>query len=306
MFIEEYLKDLRAQRFRPDALARYVSRAWQRGKSDIAANPGASRSIVVLGLALFGAAFAGCVALALSSDLVTARRVLLWSGLWLLPLTAGLLLHVGLLRDRDGYSLSAVNLPTALTAARLAVVPALAVTLLTHHWRAAFWIFIAAMWSDVLDGWLARRLRQETRLGTIFDPVTDIIFGLALFLSLGAVHLVGPWVVALAVFRFGGLLVGGAILNVFYGPVRVNSTLPGKVSGFIMGVLLGFLLLGPSYGAGRLGPILTPLAQDGAGVLLAGGVVHGAFLAWHNRRAIAEAQAEKVIRDVRFGPRPGA
>jgi hypothetical protein len=73
-----------------------------------------------------------------------------------------------------------------------------------------------------------------------------------------------------------------------------------------MGVLAGFLLLGPSYGAGRLGPILTPLAQDGAGVLLAAGVLHGAFLAWHNKRAVLDAEAEKVIRDVRFGPRPGA
>jgi cardiolipin synthase (CMP-forming) len=305
VFIEEHLQELRRERYRPGAVGRYVARAWQRGREDVARNPEAARSIVVLGLTLFALAFVGSVGVALGIGLVEARRVLLWTGLWLIPLTGALLLHVGLLRDRQGFPLSAVNLPTAVTAARLAVVPATALLLVHHRWQAAFWVVLAAMFSDVLDGWLARRLRQETQLGAVVDPVTDIFFHLTLFLSLWASGLLAGWVAALAAVRYGGLLFGGVYLYVAHGPVRINSTLPGKISGFAMSVMLGFLLLGAAYGAGPLGPVLLPLAQDAVGVLLAGGVVHGAIMGWYNlRHAHAEAGAQrKVIRGVRFGDR---
>lgn len=305
MFVEEYLQDLRRERYRPAAVARYVARAWQRGREEAARNPGAARSVVVLGLTLFGLAFVGAVAIALGAGLGEARRILVWTGLWLIPLTGVLLLHVGLLRDRDGYRLSAVNLPTAFTVARLAVVPAMALLLLDQHWRAAFWVVIAAMLSDVVDGWLARRLRQETKLGAVLDPVTDIFFHLTLFLSLWGAGLLAGWVAALAALRYGGLLVGGLYLYVAHGPVRINSTLPGKASGFVMSVMVGFVLLGAAYGAGALGPVLLPLARDAIGVLLAAGVIHGAIMGWYNlRHAHAEAEAQRrVIRGVRFGDR---
>ncbi len=305
MFIEEYLQDLRRERYRPAAVGRYVARAWQRGRVDVARSPEAARSIVVLGLALFGLAFIGSVAVALGAGLVEARRILLWTGLWLIPLTGCLLLHVGLLRDRQGYALSSVNLPTAVTAVRLASVPAMALLLVHHHWKAAFWVVIAAMLSDVVDGWLARRLNQETQLGVVIDPVTDIFFHLTLFVSLWGAGLLAGWVAALAAVRYGGLLLGSFYLYVAHGPVRINSTLPGKISGFVMSVMVGFLLLGASYGAGTLGPVLLPLTQDAVGVLLAGGVVHGAIMGWYNlRHAHAEAEAQrKVIRGVRFGDR---
>ena len=242
------------------------------------------------------------MALGLSSAVDTARRVLVWTGLWLVPITTGLVLHVGLLRDREGYSLSAINPATALTAARLAVVPALCFTLIEGHAQAAFWIFIAAMASDVLDGWLARAMGQETGLGAVLDPITDIVFGLALFLAMRAAGLVSSLAAGIAVLRYGGLLAGGTFLYVTHGPVRINSTLPGKIGGLLLGVIVGFLLLGPAYGAGRFGPVLTPLARDAVVVLLAAGVLHGAVLGWHNWRHAEEAP-EKVIRGVRFGGR---
>jgi cardiolipin synthase len=305
VFIEEYLRDLRRDRYRPAAIGRYVSRAWQRARLDVAGNPQGARSVLVLGIALFGLAFVGAVVLAIGAGLGDARRALMWTGLWLIALTGSLLAHVGLLRDRNGYPLSSVNLPTALTALRLALVPAVVLLLLDHHWKTAFWVFLGGMGSDVLDGWMARHFRQETSLGAILDPVTDLFFHLALFLSLWGAGLVGGWVALLASVRYGGLLLGGGYLYVAHGPVRINSTLPGKITGFITGVLVGFILLGPSYGAGRLGPVLTPLAQDGLVLLLAAGVVHAAFMGWYNlRHARAEAEeARKVITGVRFGDR---
>ena len=167
LFVEEYLKDLRHDRYRPAAVARYVSRTWEKAKGDIAANPQGARSVLLLGLVLFGLAFVASVGLAINTDLSSARATLAWTGVWLLLLTTGIFLHIGLLRDRDGYPLSYINLPTAITTFRLALVPVLAVMLIDGHWRIAFWIFIIGSLSDVVDGWLARRWRQETSLGMV-------------------------------------------------------------------------------------------------------------------------------------------
>ncbi len=302
MFIEEYLQELRQGRFAPAAFARYAARAWQRGRLDVAANPEAARSLVILGILLFWASFLGALALGISDGLRDARLVLISTGLWLIPVTGGLVLHVGMLRDRQGYRLSGVNLPTVVTTARLAAVPAMYLLLCGRHWQAAFWLFLIAMLSDVVDGWTARHLGQETPLGKVLDPITDIFFHLALFLGLWRVGLVGPWAGGLATFRYGGLLLGGIYIYLVHGPVRINSTLPGKVSGFVLAVLLGFLLLGPAYGAGPVGRVLLPLAHDAVVVLLAAGIVHGAFMGWHNLRH-ASAESRGVITDVRFGDR---
>jgi hypothetical protein len=117
---------------------------------------------------------------------------------------------------------------------------------------------------------------------------------------MGAAGLVSGLAAALALLRYGGFLVGGVLLYVTHGPVRINSTLPGKIGGLLLGIIVGFLLLGPAYGAGRFGAVLTPLARDAAVVLLAAGVLHGAVLGWYNWKH-AEAAHEKVIRGVRFG-----
>lgn len=303
MFVEEYLQEVRAAGYRPAAWSAYFSKAWRKVKADAAANPDAVRSILLLGLAFFGFFFVISVLLAFATDLGTARRVLLWTGALLVPISGGLLLHVGLLTDRAGYPLPSVNLPTAVTVLRVALVPLLVIALVEGHWRTAFWVFQVAAWSDVVDGWLARRMRQETRLGQMLDPITDILFHLALFLGLYYARLVGPWVLWFAVLRYGGLLVGGAFLTVTRGPVRIQSTLPGKVTGFLLGVLVGFRLLVPAYGAGEVGRVLMPLAHDGLLVLLAGSVVHAGVMGWFNFRhaALAAEASRRVIRGVRFG-----
>jgi cardiolipin synthase len=303
VFVEEYLQEVRAAGYRLAAWALYFSKSWRKVKGDAAANPDAVRSILLLALALFGLFFLLSLGLAFATDLATARRVLLWTGALLVPISGALLLHVGLLTDRAGYPLPSVNLPTVVTVLRLVVIPLLVIAVVEGHWRTAFWVFLVAAWSDVADGWLARRTRQETRLGQVLDPITDILFHLSLFVALHAANLVGAWVLWLAVLRYGGLLVGGIFLTVTRGPVRIQSTLPGKVTGLLLGILVGFLLLIPAYGAGAVGRVLMPLAHDGLLVLLAGSVVHAVIMGWFNYRhaALAAEASRRVIRGVRFG-----
>lgn len=69
-----------------------------------------------------------------------------------------------------------MNLPTKITAARLALIPVFAVLYLVNfpfHMVAATAVFAVAALTDWLDGHLARKLNQVTDLGKFLDPIAD-------------------------------------------------------------------------------------------------------------------------------------
>src|ERR1039458_1389330 len=82
------------------------------------------------------------------------------------------------------------NLPNILTWLRILAIPLVVLLYLIgprNHWSLAYPIsgllFAAAAITDSLDGYLARRLGQTTRLGAFLDPVADkLIVAVALVL----------------------------------------------------------------------------------------------------------------------------
>src|SRR5450432_4282931 len=82
------------------------------------------------------------------------------------------------------------NLPNILTWLRILAIPLVVVLFLLgprNHWSLAYpvagLLFAAAAITDSLDGYLARRLGQTTRLGAFLDPVADkLIVAVALVL----------------------------------------------------------------------------------------------------------------------------
>jgi CDP-diacylglycerol--glycerol-3-phosphate 3-phosphatidyltransferase len=82
-----------------------------------------------------------------------------------------------------------INLPNFLTLARLVVIPFLVFVFYLpfngSHLAAAV-IFIMASLTDWLDGYLARSLKQSTRLGAFLDPVADkVMVSIVLVLIVG-------------------------------------------------------------------------------------------------------------------------
>src|ERR1700724_2895442 len=82
------------------------------------------------------------------------------------------------------------NLPNILTWLRILAIPLVVLLFLvgpSNHWSLAYPIagllFAAAAITDSLDGYLARRLGQTTRLGAFLDPVADkLVVAVALVL----------------------------------------------------------------------------------------------------------------------------
>ena len=69
-----------------------------------------------------------------------------------------------------------MNIPNALTASRILLLPILVAvfdTSLKYPNTLAILIVIIASFTDFLDGWVARRYNQGSMLGKIFDPIAD-------------------------------------------------------------------------------------------------------------------------------------
>lgn len=71
------------------------------------------------------------------------------------------------------------------------------------YFDAAFYVFIVAVLSDILDGYLARKNGEVTDFGRIADPFVDkiIICGGFIIFVLFAQHMLAPWMVVLIVSR---------------------------------------------------------------------------------------------------------
>ena len=302
MFFEEYLQDLRRERFSPPALIHYARRASAELRRHMDANPGAVRSIWSIAVGFFAAAFIAAAVMAITYDRHLAYDFFLGVSLAILPAFGLVTLHVGLLRDREGFRLSALNLPTTLTLLRVVLVPALTLFLVERHFLLALATFALAELTDVADGWIARRTGQITMLGTVLDPLVDIVFNLSVFAALAVSGLLPAWVAWVAVARYSLLLVGGACMYLFVGPLRIQPTLFGRMTGVLMAALVAFLTL-LHVPNGPLPESLTPLTEIALGVLLSATVAQVLILGWYNLRIMTgkvEAPG-RVVGDVRWG-----
>lgn len=97
-----------------------------------------------------------------------------------------------------------VTLPDQLTVARVVAVPVVVVLYAWDFPNHAYWatmVFVAAMATDQLDGWLARRRGTSSQLGKLLDPVADKVLVLAALVMLVAESVAPAWMVALIVVR---------------------------------------------------------------------------------------------------------
>jgi CDP-diacylglycerol---glycerol-3-phosphate 3-phosphatidyltransferase len=104
-----------------------------------------------------------------------------------------------------------MNLPNAITVARIFLVPLLVVVLLTkfegkqivgvRHELVGAVIFAIASLTDWLDGYLARRRKQITTFGRLMDPLADKLLVTAAFVSIVQMGLAPAWMVAVILGR---------------------------------------------------------------------------------------------------------
>jgi cardiolipin synthase len=65
------------------------------------------------------------------------------------------------------------QLPNAITLSRIALIPVIGSSILAKNYSATFPLFAYCAASDLADGWLARRLKCKSKLGSVLDPLAD-------------------------------------------------------------------------------------------------------------------------------------
>lgn len=147
-----------------------------------------------------------------------------------------------------------MNLPNALTLLRIFIVPLLVVVLLTpfsENWLGfprhilGVGLFLGAALTDYLDGHLARRRDQVTRLGQLLDPIADKLLISAALISLVENQLAPAWAVVIIIgreFAVTGLRSIAAVDGVV-----ISASGMGKAK-MLLQVLTVALLIGSSVG----------------------------------------------------------
>lgn len=150
----------------------------------------------------------------------------------------------------------ALTFANKITIGRILAVPFLIAALLYYtperdHLRlVALGIFLFAVISDVIDGYVARTRRQKTPAGLILDPLADKLLLISAFLCLYRLRIFFPlaapplWLVIAVISRDAILLIGGTLIYITHRNFFIEATRWGKASTFFQVLTVLAALLG--------------------------------------------------------------
>jgi CDP-diacylglycerol--glycerol-3-phosphate 3-phosphatidyltransferase len=107
-------------------------------------------------------------------------------------------------------------------------------------------IFLIAAASDGVDGYIARRYNQRSRLGVILDPIADkgLLLAGIITLSLSNWRFEFPvWFPVLVVARDVIVVAGAIALHMLNGSVRVKPSWTGKIATVLQMIAIGCVML---------------------------------------------------------------
>ncbi len=241
-FTRELIEDLTRDRFRPGSVWTFFSRSWTRSLEDFRDVPGRVQSAwrwSALG------AMVGATVLAVSFTFHPTRVTVEASGLWLLWYVAAVffvLTHLGMVDDSHGRAYDRLLWPNGLSFLRLGLAPLVMWPCLAAAPRSATapaWatLILGLALTDALDGWVARRLNTQTRMGRMLDPLADVAFSTFLVAGLFQAGTLPAPLFALMVLRYPGALMAVVVLYFLRGPAPLRPTAIGKTS-FVMSNLV--------------------------------------------------------------------
>jgi cardiolipin synthase (CMP-forming) len=154
-----------------------------------------------------------------------------------------------------------MNIPNSLTILRILLIPVYIGFMTYGQFGAALLSLLLAGLTDAVDGPIARKLNQRTRLGTFLDPLADKLLLTSGFISLAILHLVPSWLVILVVSRDVILLLGTAVAHLTNSPIDITPTFLGKGTTLLQlaYVLLVVLMTWLGYGIDALTPLLIAM-----------------------------------------------
>jgi cardiolipin synthase len=125
-----------------------------------------------------------------------------------------------------------LTIPNLFTFLRVLLTPWIVIELARGNYMTGGWTFGGAAFTDVLDGFLARRLGDHSKIGQYFDPIADKILLSSIYIGLALGKAVPWWIVGLIFARDLWILGLSAIALSFTRFRRLRPSVWGKASTF--------------------------------------------------------------------------
>jgi len=120
------------------------------------------------------------------------------------------------------------SIPNMISFSRIILIPLLVYFLANGNFILAICTFVIASFTDILDGWMARKLKQVTEFGEFIDPLADKIFVISALIAIIAIdpnmHLFDLWMII--------VIVGRDILITIMRWLAIKQNKPIKTSNF--------------------------------------------------------------------------
>jgi cardiolipin synthase len=141
-----------------------------------------------------------------------------------------------------------LTVPNALSLLRLLLIPVFLVLLIAEQYLWALATLVVSSITDFVDGYIARRFNQISRVGQLLDPAADRLFIFSTLIGLAVRGFLPWWLVGVIVARDLLLVVLGVILAQHrYGPLPVHHL--GKMGTFALLAAMPVLVLGAAFPA---------------------------------------------------------
>ena len=162
------------------------------------------------------------------------------------------------------------TIPNTLTTLRLLAAPGVPIMFLYFHRPLADWfaltLFVSAAITDYFDGYLARLWKQESKFGTMLDPIADKAMVVIALLILTGYSGMNPWLILPAtVIMFREIFVGGLreYLGAKAGLLKVTKLAKWKTTAQMVAIAVLFLGTGLEHleGIARQGKTVEEYAS---------------------------------------------
>ncbi len=131
-----------------------------------------------------------------------------------------------------------ILIPSFISSIRIVLAPLMFLSFLNGFLVLSFIVFISAILTDALDGYLARKLNVTSNFGAYLDTVADFILILTAFSAFMIVGLYPYWILILIIFMFLQFILTSGTKTPVYDPF-------GKYYGSFLFLSVGLTLLFP-------------------------------------------------------------
>ncbi|MCG3205894.1 MAG: CDP-diacylglycerol--glycerol-3-phosphate 3-phosphatidyltransferase [Elusimicrobia bacterium] len=123
-----------------------------------------------------------------------------------------------------------MNLPNKITILRILLVPLIVIGLIEHQTALVYVLMALCMATDFLDGLIARRTGQHTKLGAFLDPMADKLLLISVFMTLAFMRSIPMWTFIIVFSRDLLIVLGWFVIFLLTGSSHIEPRPLGKAT----------------------------------------------------------------------------